>query len=102
MKACDRVCLTAMETGGFEITGPDGCNTTTVYESAVIRGKVRVIEDLDKKITVLGAIIAKTVPDRAGFPMKEKMAAAAEVFEISIDSMTGKYHRPMPDHKVMQ
>ena len=101
MKACDKVCLTAMETGGFEITGPDGCNTTTVYESAVIRGKVRVIEDLDKKIAVLRAIIAKTVPERAGFPMNEKMAAAAEVFEISVESMTGKYHRPMPDHKVM-
>ncbi len=102
MEACDKVCLTAMETGGFEITGPDGCNTTTVYESVIVRGTVRTIEDLDKKIAVLRAIIAKTVPERAGFPMKEERAAAAAVFEMSIETATGKYHKPMPDHKVMQ
>jgi len=101
MEACDKVCLTAMETGGFEITGPDGCNTTTVYESVIVRGTVRTIEDLDKKIAVLRAIIAKTVPERAGFPMKEERAAAAAVFEMSIETATGKYHKPMPDHKVM-
>jgi nitroimidazol reductase NimA-like FMN-containing flavoprotein (pyridoxamine 5'-phosphate oxidase superfamily) len=101
MEACDKVCLTAVETGGFEITGPDGCNTTTVYESVIVRGTVRTIEDLDKKIAVLRAIIAKTVPERAGFPMKEERAAAAAVFEMSIETATGKYHKPMPDHKVM-
>ncbi len=101
MEACDKVCLTAMETGGFEITGPDGCNTTTVYESVIVRGTVITIEDLDKKIAVLRAIIAKTVPERAGFPMKEERAAAAAVFEMSIETATGKYHKPMPDHKVM-
>jgi nitroimidazol reductase NimA-like FMN-containing flavoprotein (pyridoxamine 5'-phosphate oxidase superfamily) len=101
MEACDKVCLTAMETGGFEITGPDGCNTTTVYESVIVRGTVKTIEDLDKKIAVLRAIIAKTVPERAGFPMKEERAAAAAVFEMSIETATGKYHKPMPDHKVM-
>lgn len=101
MEACDKVCLTAMETGGFEITGPNGCNTTTVYESVIVRGTVRTIEDLDKKIAVLRAIIAKTVPERAGFPMKEERAAAAAVFEMSIETATGKYHKPMPDHKVM-
>lgn len=101
MEACDKVCLTAMETGGFEITGPDGCNTTTVYESVIVRGTVKTIEDLDKKIAVLRAIIAKTVPERAGFPMKEERATAAAVFEMSIETATGKYHKPMPDHKVM-
>jgi nitroimidazol reductase NimA-like FMN-containing flavoprotein (pyridoxamine 5'-phosphate oxidase superfamily) len=101
MEACDKVCLTAMETGGFEITGPDGCNTTTVYESVIVRGTVKTIDDLDKKIAVLRAIIAKTVPERAGFPMKEERAAAAAVFEMSIETATGKYHKPMPDHKVM-
>ena len=101
MEACDKVCLTAMETGGFEITGPDGCNTTTVYESVIVRGTVKTIEDLDKKIAVLRAIITKTVPERAGFPMKEERAAAAAVFEMSIETATGKYHKPMPDHKVL-
>ena len=102
LAACDRVCLTAMETGGFERTGPEGNNTHTIFESVIVRGTVRPIEDMDKKTAVLSALVAKLTPQRMGDGINPKSVDAAAVYEIAIESMTGKYHRPMPDHAVMR
>ena len=101
IKACNKVCLTVMITNGFEHCGPDGCNTTTNYESVIVRGTVSEVTDETEKIKMLKDTIAKLVPERIPDAMNEKMAAAAAIYAIKIESATGKYHRPMAGHKIM-
>lgn len=101
IKACDKVCLTVMTLGGFEHCGPNGCNTTTIYESVIVRGTVFEVTDAGKKIDVLKATLAKLTPERVSDPMDEKTAGAAAIYCIKIDSATGKYHRPMAGNKIM-
>ncbi len=99
--ACPRVCLTVMESGGFEVTGPDSCNTSTVYESAIIRGTAVRVEDKAEKLEALRATVAKLVPGRLSDGMNEKSADAADVYAIVIESATGKFHRPRDGGRVM-
>ncbi|MGN1045335.1 MAG: pyridoxamine 5'-phosphate oxidase family protein [Candidatus Methanomethylophilaceae archaeon] len=101
IKACDKVCLTAMILGGFEHCGPDGCNTTSIYESVIVRGTVSEVTDTDEKIAALKATIAKLTPERVNDPMNKKLADVAAIYRIGIDSATGKYHRPMAGNRIM-
>ncbi len=87
-------------TDGFERCGDDACNTTTNYESVIVKGRVVEIEDQEMKVRVLRATVDALTPARRSDPMNERMAIPAGVFEILIDGMTGKYHRPMPGHVV--
>lgn len=101
IKKCDKVCLTVMITNGFEHCGPDACNTTTNYESVIVRGTVSEVTDEAKKVDMLRKTIAKLVPERVPDTMNEKMALAAAIYAIKIESATGKYHKPMAGNKIM-
>lgn len=102
LEACGKVCLTVVETGGFERCGDCCNNTTTIYESVIVRGTVTKVTDETEKVKVLEATIAKLVPERVKDPMNPAAAKAAAVYEIKVESATGKYHRPMPENKIMQ
>lgn len=97
-----RCCFTVVTTGGFEYTGEWACNTTTVYESVVIRGKVRVVEDENEKMRILRATVDILTPERKSDPINPKSVMPTSIFEITIESMTGKYHRPMEGHKIVK
>lgn len=101
IRACNKVCLTVMVTDGFERCGPQGNNTTTNYESVIVRGTVSEITDEAAKVDMLKAVIAKLVPERIPDGMNEKAAAAAAVYSIKVESATGKYHRPMPGNRTI-
>ncbi len=95
-----KACFTVMEVGGFERTGPDGCNTTTVYESAIVRGTAEKVEGETEKTAVLKALIAKLVPERIPDGMDAKAVQHVAVYGIKIENATGKYHRPRAgDHR---
>ncbi len=102
LSSCPRVCFTVMETGGFERTGPDSCNTSTVYESAIVRGTAEKVEDAAEKVRILKAMVERIVPGRAADGMNEKAAERTAVYAIRIESATGKYHRPLPGNSVMR
>ena len=97
-----RVCLTVVEDGGFENFGPDACNTTAAYRSAVIRGRAVEVTDEGKKSEMLHALIERIVPERSEDPMNEKMVAATIVFKIAPENITGKYHEPSPGNRIMR
>lgn len=101
LESCNKICLTVMESAGFEHCGPCCNNTTTNYESVIVRGTVSKVTDEAEKVKILEATIAKLVPERVKDEMNPAAAKAAAVYEITVVSATGKYHRPMPDHKVM-
>ena len=96
-----RCCFTVMDPKGFEITGPEACNVTTVYESAVVRGRASVVEGQDEKKKVLTALVDCIVPDKKGSVMNMDKVAKTSVFRIDPVSVTGKQHVPMAGHNVV-
>ena len=60
LKRDPRCCFTVVEEKGFERCDDGACNTTSLYESVIIRGKVQIIDDDDLKMRILRA----TVGDR--------------------------------------
>ena len=95
IQSCEKVCFTVFDSKGFMNTGPNGCNTTTLYESAVIRGCASIVNDKGSKTDILKALLDKMVPGRSKDGMKDSMIDAAAVFRIDIVSITGKYRRAM-------
>ena len=98
MKNDPRVCFTVWDRKGYEDCGVAACDTTTVYESVVIRGKVSFIDDPDEKARVLQAIVDKIVPDKKDMDLKK--VPPTLVYMIEPVSVTGKYHRPAQGNNV--
>ena len=94
IKNDSRVCFTAWERYGYEHCGIAACDTTTVYESVIIKGDVEMITDDGVKAKVLLAIVEKLVPGKTGMDLKKVPPTA--IYRIVPKSVTGKYHRPMP------
>ena len=97
-----RVCLTVMESGGYEITGDKACNATTVYESVIVRGRAVPIESEEEKARILRALAEKLVPEKRGAEMPMASVSRTLVYRIDADSITGKYHRPMAGRRVVR
>ena len=98
IKRDPRVCFTAWERIGYEHCGVAACDTTTVYESVVIKGDVEMVDDDEGKARVLLAIVEKLVPGKTGMDMKKVPPTA--VYRIKPVSVTGKFHRPMDGNDV--
>ena len=95
-----RCCFTVAQEYGYEYTGEHACDTTTVYESVIIKGCAKLIDDMEVKKKVLLATVDKIVPGRTN--MDEKKISPTGIYEIEIKSMTGKYHRPCDGAKIVQ
>lgn len=68
------------------------CETNTKYQSVVIAGKAKLIEDYDEKMKGLKAVVAKYTPQLSGRELPENMVKGTAVVEIKIESITGKYY----------
>lgn len=97
-----RCSFTVVDEGGYERCGDDACNTTSIYESVIVKGRVEVIEDFETKKKVLRTTVDKLTPERKSDSMNEKAVGPAGVYEIVVEEMTGKYHRPMPGNRIFK
>ena len=102
LKRNPRCCFTVVEEKGFERCDDGACNTTSLYESVIIRGKVQTIEDNDMKMRILRATVDKLTPERREDAIEEKKVPPTGIFEIVPESRTGKYHSAEPGHKIYQ
>ena len=94
LKRDGRVCLTAWAMEGLILPEEaDPCNVNTAYESVVVRGTARLVEDREEKEAALRAIVAKYTPQLAGIPLPERMVAGTAVIGIDPVETTGKYYR---------
>ena len=100
MEHDERCCLVAYDRVQYEDYGPDACDTTTVFESVVVRGTIRAVDDPDTKMRVLRALTDKLTPAKAGCPVAEERIARTGVFEITMDEVTGKHHMPAPGSRL--
>lgn len=68
---------------------------TTLYESVMVRGRVRVVEDDDERRHALRLIVAKYSPDHVetGMTYIEKSFARTAVIAVDAESFSGKAKR---------
>ena len=93
-----RACFAAWREIGFEDTGPAGCDTTTVFESVIVKGEAEFIEDDDEKAKVLQAMVDKMAPGKE--PMDMRKVPPTCVYRIVPTEVTGKFHRAMRGNSV--
>ena len=98
LKNTPKVSFTAWERIGYEDTGTAACDTTTVYESVIIKGNVEFVDDPTVKKRMLEAIVKRLVPDKTG--MSDAKIPPTIVYKINATEITGKYHRPSAGNKV--
>lgn len=95
-----RCCLTVTWFRGYERTGDSCCNTTAVYQSAVIRGTARAVTDRARKCTVLRELSDRIVPERAMDPMDDRIVDVTTVMEIVPESITGRCRTHNPSNRM--
>ncbi len=94
-----RCCLTAYTLHDFDKTGDDACNTYANYESVIVKGTVRTIEDPDEKMDALRALVNTILPSRSADPIGRKAVDITKVFVITIEDITLKCHIASPDNQ---
>ena len=94
-----RCCLTVTWFRGYERTGDSCCNTTTLYQSAVVRGTARAVTDRGRKREVLRELSDKIVPERNADPMDDRIVDITTVMEIVPESVTGRCRNHDPSKK---
>ncbi|MDO5861897.1 MAG: pyridoxamine 5'-phosphate oxidase family protein [Thermoplasmata archaeon] len=100
MDADGRCRLVAFREGGYDDYGPDACDTTTAFESVVVKGTVSAIEDDEEKARVLRALTDKLTPAKRESPLAMDRVPRTGVFRITMDEVTGKHHDPKPDSRI--
>ncbi|MCC3866590.1 pyridoxamine 5'-phosphate oxidase family protein [Terrisporobacter mayombei] len=68
------------------------CGTNTRFESAVIKGKAIMVEDITKKEKVLKQFINKFTPHLSDSVISEGRIKGTGIIEIAIDELTGKFY----------
>lgn len=86
---------------GFEVFKLNGlihdpelpCDTNTDYQSVIIFGTAKVIDDDALKIKVLDEVVKKYTPQHAGKSYPPAMLKATGVIEITPSATTGKFFK---------
>ena len=73
---------------------PDGnpCDTNTKYESVIISGTARLVDDINEKGNILKKIAEKYTPHSASKELPVNMVKGTAVIQIDITEITGKYY----------
>ena len=76
------------------MSGPPGkpCGTNTCYQSVILVGTARELNDDAAKSAALAAIVAKYTPELADKPLPEQSVAKTAVIELTPTAITGKYY----------
>lgn len=86
---------------GFEVYRMNGlihdpelpCDTNTDYQSVIILGTAKMVEDDALKIKVLDEVVKKFTPQHAGKTYPSAMLKATGVIEITPTETTGKFFK---------
>ena len=68
------------------------CNTNTKYESVIISGMAKLVEDIEEKRTVLKKIVEKYTPHIVNNEIPDNMVKGTAVIRIDVTEITGKYY----------
>lgn len=68
------------------------CDTNTKYESVIISGTAKLVDDIDEKGDILKKVVEKYTPHLASKKLPINMVKGTAVIQIDITEMTGKYY----------
>lgn len=87
-----KVCFSVYEMEKL-LLDPDGkpCDTNTKYESVIISGTAKLLDNIEEKSTVLKKIAEKYTPHLAKNEIPNNMAKGTAVIRIDVKEITGKY-----------
>lgn len=73
---------------------PNGkaCDTNTKYESVIISGDAKLVDDIEEKRNVLKKIVEKYTPQLVNAELPNNMVNGTAVIRIDVIEMTGKYY----------
>lgn len=93
IKLNERVCLTIYEMDSLIVRNENNpCNVNTKYQSVIVRGSARILEDYDEKCAGLKYIVEKYVPNLKQKDMPESAVHATAVIAVECSEITGKYY----------
>ncbi len=69
------------------------CEVNTAYQSIVAFGTASMVEEEERKIEILKAVVEKYMPGLSGRAFPENMLKGTGIIEISVAAVTGKYYR---------
>lgn len=68
------------------------CDTNTKYESVIISGTAKLVDDIEKKRNVLERIVEKYTPHLVKKEIPDNMVKGTAVIRIDVTDMSGKYY----------
>lgn len=68
------------------------CDTNTKYQSIIISGNAKRVEDIQVQEDILKKVVEKYTPHLAGKELPAPMVKGTAVIEIDIMEITGKYY----------
>lgn len=73
---------------------PNGkpCDTNTKYESVIISGTAKLVDNIEEKNSVLKEIIKKYTPHLVNRELPNNMVKGTAVIRIDLSTITGKYY----------
>ncbi|CFX82147.1 Pyridoxamine 5'-phosphate oxidase-related [Syntrophomonas zehnderi OL-4] len=87
------VCLSVYEMDKL-LLDPKGrpCDTNTKYESVIISGTAKLVDDIEEKRNVLKKIVEKYTPHLADQEIPNNITNGTAVIRIDVTDLTGKYY----------
>ena len=91
---CPKVCFNVDKLKKVMLEGIESpCTADAEYESVVIIGEAKILDEAELKIKILKEIVKKYISKSPDMPIPEKMIKGTAVVEVDIKSITGKYHK---------
>lgn len=90
MKRDERVCFEIDLPIEYVKSSDSPCKAGYLYQSVIVKGRARIIEEKEKKLRVLKALMEKYQPEGGYGPFPETKLALTAVVRIIIDHISGK------------
>ena len=87
-----KICFEVSQMEGL-ILDEKACDVNTQYQSVVIFGSAKMLDDTTHKIEALNLVVKKYTPELTGQEFPENMLKATGIIKIDIESMTGKFYK---------
>jgi len=90
IKRDERVCFEIDLPIGYVKSDENPCEAGYLYQSVIAKGRAFIVEEKEKKLRVLKALMEKYQPKGGYGPFPEKKLMLTAVVRISIDHISGK------------
>jgi len=85
-----RICFEVDEPIAYVLAKGSGCSSSYLYRSIIVKGKGHLVNQREKKLTILKKLMEKYQPEGGYGEFPEAVVQKTAVVEISIEELTAK------------